>query len=107
MKEKCLLFTFLLTFSIVYCQNDVEALKDKLNQLASESSNTYFSNHFKAFISVIEAKEVLTETEISFLTETYANFSNPDTEGNPSEFLSYTKRQRPFILSWVSIRLVA
>jgi hypothetical protein len=102
MKGRYLLLTLLLSYSISYCQEDVEALKDKLNQLASESSNTFFSDHCRAFLSVIDAKGVLTDIDIYFLTETYATFSNPETEGNPSELESYTKRQRPFIISWVS-----
>jgi hypothetical protein len=95
-------FSYKHSGSVVYCQGEVEALKARLNTLSLLSSNTYFINHCKAFLSVIDAKGEITDADISFLTDTYTAFTNPDLEGDPSLLSSYLNRQRPFIISWVS-----
>jgi hypothetical protein len=97
-----LTFSYKYSGSIVYSQDVVSALKDKLNELSVTSSNTFFIDHCRAFLSVIDAKAELTDTDTSLLSAAYEAFSNPGIEGNPSELSSYLNRQRPFIMSWIS-----
>jgi hypothetical protein len=111
MKKIFILIVFIINiFSVSYksdnsnldAKDDVAALKEKLYQLSVTSSNMFFANHCSAFLSVINSKSALTWTDSSLLNATYEKFNDTAIDGNPSYWVSYTSRQRPIILSWVS-----
>ena len=80
----------------------VSALKDTLNHLLEGSDNTFFKMHCNAMIEIINAKDVFTPADSSFLKDTYNAFNNLSDTCNPRKLSTYLKRNRPFILSWRS-----
>jgi hypothetical protein len=80
----------------------IEALKDTLVKLSENSDNAFFKMHCTSIVSVIESKSSFTSKDSTFLENTYKAFNNQSDPSNAKELSTYIKRQRPFILSWVS-----
>ena len=58
--------------------------------------------HCTSIVSVIDSKSSFTTQDSTFLENTYNAFNNQSDPSNAKELSTYIKRQRPFILSWVS-----
>jgi hypothetical protein len=111
-----IIFCWLLMFVIVKetaCQDNnlkstlvaidyIKALKDTLVNLSENSDNAYFKRHCNSIVSVIDAKSGFTSQDSTFLKNTYIAFNNQPDTSSAKELSTYIKRQRPFILSWVS-----
>ncbi len=80
----------------------IRALKDTLVNLSEGSGNAFLKMHFTSMVSVIDSRTVLTKQDSSFLKKTYHAFNNEYDTANARLSSTYMKRQRPFILSWVS-----
>jgi len=83
-------------------KNNVAKLKSLLNQLSETASNLYFQKHCMSILSVIDSKSELSSADSLLLNKMYTTFSDETIQGNASNFTSYTQRERPFIVSWVS-----
>jgi len=80
----------------------IEALKDTLVKLSENTDNSFFRMHCSSIVSVIDSKSRYTSNDSTFLENTYKAFNNQSDPANAKELATYIKRQRPFILSWVS-----
>ena len=80
----------------------IEALKDTLVTLSENSDNAFFKMHCTSIVSVIDSKSSFTSKDSAFLENTYKAFNNQSDPSNAKELSTYIKRQRPFILSWIS-----
>jgi hypothetical protein len=80
----------------------ISALKDTLSLLSEKSDNEFFKMHCNSMISVIKSKSSYTKQDSSFINDTYNAFNNNADTANAKELSTYLKRQRNFILSWVS-----
>jgi len=108
----CLLLTVVI-FKESFCQENplksttvtidyVEALKDTLVKLSANTDNAFFQMHCNSMLSVISSKTSFTSWESEFLKNTYHAFNNQNDASSAKELSTYIKRQRPFIISWVS-----
>jgi dienelactone hydrolase len=82
--------------------DDVKALKNLLIDLKTHTSQSLFALHYQSMLNVIEAKGKLTKTDSSLLAATLPCFNDSSFSGNGSFLKSYTDRQRPLVISWVS-----
>jgi hypothetical protein len=80
----------------------IEALKDTLVKLSENSGNDFFKIHCTSIVSVINSKSSFTSRDSTFIENTYNAFNNINDPANAKDLSTYLKRQRPFILSWVS-----
>lgn len=115
MKLKIILCWFLITFiareteckenSVKKSSNTVDfisSLKDTLVALSGNSDNEFFKKHCNSLLAVINSKVSYTSADSSFLLATYNAFNNVSDTSNASLLSSYLKRERPFVLAWVS-----
>ncbi len=82
--------------------DDVQSLKNLLEELKNKSGNEIFTLHLQSVLDVINSKPALTKTDSSILQITLDFFINPDLPGNASSFNSYLNRGRDLVISWVS-----
>jgi len=80
----------------------ISLLKDTLMILSEKSDNEYFKMHCNSMISVINSNSSFTLRDSTLLKFTYDALNNDADTANPKMLSSYIKRQRRFILSWVS-----
>jgi predicted esterase len=116
MKLKLSIYIFLLvvTTNEVRCQKQfqlkdkltsldyITAFKDTLIILSEKSNNGFFKMHCNSMLAVFNSKVNYTSADSTFLLATYNAFNNQADTSNAKELSSYLKRQRPFILSWIS-----
>lgn len=115
MKQKLIIFSLLITIIFVEAKSQkilsvgnistidyISALKDTLSKLSGNSENEFFKMHCHSMISVIESKNNYTSADSMFLEQTYNAYNNQADTSNAKELSTYLKRQRPFILSWIS-----
>lgn len=102
------LFTFFLTGMIILsgsnitckAQDDVQAFKELLETLASNSQSEFFKKHYQGMLDVISSKATLTDAEKTYISETYAAFTNTNLGLQNEE--TYINREFPLVLAWIS-----
>jgi len=115
MKQRLIIFCLLTTIIFVEAKSQkilsvgnistidyISALKDTLSKLSGNSENEFFKMHCNSMISVIESKNSYISADSMFLEQTYNAYNNQADTSNAKELSTYLKRQRPFILSWIS-----
>jgi len=80
----------------------ISALKDTLSHLAEITYDEYFRLHCESMIAVIESKDTYTSNDSALLEDTYLAFNDETDTCSPKDFLTYLKRRRSMILTWVS-----
>ncbi len=80
----------------------VPEIKDRLNRLALESSNSFFSNHCFAIISVLDAEPNPASNDSLLLEGLFKAFTDTTVPWPADRLSSYIGRKRPLILSWTS-----
>jgi predicted esterase len=80
----------------------VAAFKDTLNSMSNKSDNDFFKMHCNSIVSVINSKSYLTNPDLLTIEKAYNVFNNNLDPSNSKLLSTYLKRERPFILSWVS-----
>lgn len=100
-----IIFSFWIVFSLcpdAKSQGVVSIFRERLEELESSTSDTFFARHCQSIISVVDARETFSTADTNLIRETLTAFTDPMVIGSPSEPESYRYRQRPYILSWVS-----
>ncbi len=109
-KRKNIILLVLLTVSISFLQgceqqrvnNDMAfVLKQKLDELANNSTEPLITDHFLSIKAVIDAERRISTEEAKILEGMYIAFLQ-DTSTSPANFESYLNRQRTLILAWES-----
>lgn len=86
--------------NISKAQDDVQAFKDLLENLAANSQREFFKKHYQGMLDVISDKATLTDAEKTFISETYAAFNNTSLGLQNEE--TYINREYPLVLAWTS-----
>lgn len=82
--------------------NYIEALKDTLIKISESTDNAFFRLHCNSMLAVIGSKSNFTIKDSAFLENTYHAINNQNDTSSAKALSTFIKRQRPFILSWVS-----
>jgi hypothetical protein len=80
----------------------VAALKNTLALLAENTDDDFFRMHCNSILAVIQSKYSLSNTDSTFLINTYKAFINAGDPANAQNMSTYLQRKRPLIISWVS-----
>lgn len=81
---------------------NITAFKDTLHAMSDRTDNAFFKLHCQSMIDVINAQAEFSSNDVNFLNQTYLAFNDRAAIGNAKQLDTYLKRQRPFIMSWIS-----
>ena len=80
----------------------VQALKDLLVEMQTQTDNSLFINYCKSFINVIDAQTSLSSRDINFLSSTYDKFIDTSDQASLQKLSSYLERKRTMVMAWQS-----
>lgn len=80
----------------------ISAFKDTLSSLVETSDNEFFKLSCNSLLSVINSSSSYTSADSGFILATYNAFNNLSDASNAKQLSTYLKRERAFIISWVS-----